>query len=58
MTCGECRQRMSSDDLLNRLRCANCRQIKFDQFYDFTLMILLIASAEFIGWLMFSRSHD
>lgn len=37
MNCDQCRAEMSTDGLLSKLRCAECRQIRFDQFCDVAL---------------------
>jgi hypothetical protein len=58
MTCSECRERMCTDGVLNRVRCANCRQVKFEQFYDLTFALVFLASAQFISWLISNRSKD
>ena len=58
MTCSECRERMCTDGVLNRVRCANCRQVKFEQFYDLTFALVFLDSAQFISWLISNRSKD
>ena len=44
MTCRECRAKMCTDGLLSRLRCAECRQIKFEAFCDVVIKAGLILS--------------
>jgi hypothetical protein len=58
MTCSECRARMCTDGVLNRLRCAHCRHVKFDQFYDLTFALAFLASTTFISWLISYRSNE
>ena len=58
MTCNECRQRMCTDELLTRLRCADCRQGKFEPYYDLAFMMLLIAITEAFTWMLTRRPQD
>lgn len=57
MTCVECREQMCTDVVLNRLRCADCRHIKFEELYRFVLNLSLMAIAGFVAWL-FTRDSD
>jgi hypothetical protein len=58
MTCNECRQRMCTDELLTRLRCADCRHAQFEQFYDVAFVTLLIAVTEALTWILWRRPQD
>jgi hypothetical protein len=44
VTCRECRAGMCTDELLSKLRCAECRQIKFEVFCDVAIRAGLILS--------------
>jgi hypothetical protein len=55
MTCKQCRQQMCTDDLLNNLRCAECRQIQFERFYRVAARAALVALSGIFGWLL---GHD
>ena len=57
VTCDECRVQMWADDLLNNLRCAECRQIKFEQFYDVGLRVALLAFGGVCVWLLLRRAR-
>ena len=41
---------MSTNALLNRLRCADCRQITLQQLGNFAFKASLIAIGGLIGW--------
>jgi predicted Zn finger-like uncharacterized protein len=65
ITCKKCRKTFKisgspsrADELLNRLRCANCRQVTNERFYDVTFAVMLIASMQFLNWLLFHRSTE
>lgn len=49
---------MCTDELLTRLRCAECRQLKFEQFYDVAFVTLLIALTEAFTWMLWRRPQD
>ena len=53
MNCELCRARMCTDGLLNNLRCAECRQIKSDQFRDVAAKASLIVLGGFLAWYIF-----
>ena len=44
VSCHECRAEMCTDGLLSQLRCAECRQIKFEAFCDLAIKAGLILS--------------
>ena len=48
--CDRCREGMSTSPLLNRLRCADCRQITLQQLADLAFKAALIAIGGLIGW--------
>jgi hypothetical protein len=47
--CFQCRAEMSTDAVLSRLRCAECRQIRFERFCDVAFKTALVFS---VGWLV------
>ena len=49
---------MCTDELLTRLRCADCRQGKFEPYYDLAFMMLLIAITEAFTWMLTRRPQD
>ena len=55
VTCDTCRARMCTDGLLSKLRCAECRQIKVDQFRDVAVKASLLALGGFFLWSIFFR---
>ena len=57
-TCDECRAQMPTGSLLNKLRCADCRQVQFEQSFDLVLKVSLIAVGAALGWLFAQRSAD
>lgn len=57
MTCRECRRQMCTDELLSNLRCAECRQIKFERFYHLATKAAMFALSGIFGW-MLARNSD
>jgi len=55
VNCDICRARMCTDGVLSKLRCAECRQIKFAQLREITEKASLIALAGFFAWYVFFR---
>lgn len=55
VTCDECRSQMCTDDLLSNLRCAECRQFKFEEFFDFGVKVALFTVSGACAWLLFRR---
>jgi hypothetical protein len=55
---------MCTDELLTRLRCADCRHAQFaqfaqfEQFYDVSFVTLLIAVTEALTWMLWRRPQD
>ena len=49
---------MCTDGVLSQLRCAECRQIKSDQFRDLAAKASLIALGGFFVWYLFFRSTE
>jgi hypothetical protein len=58
ITCDKCREQMCTDNLLSNLRCAECRQIKFEQSYEFALKASLFALGGMLGWLLGHHSDS
>jgi len=48
---------MCTDDLLSNLRCAECRQIKFEHFFDITIKATLFALGAVFAWMMIRRTE-
>jgi hypothetical protein len=48
---------MCTDDLLNKLRCAECRQIQFDRLSEIVLRASLLVVGSLFGWLLVRRSE-
>ena len=46
---------MCTDGVLSKLRCAECRQIKFAQLREIAEKASLIALGSFLGWYVFFR---
>ena len=55
VTCDECRAQMCTDDLLSNLRCAECRQIKFEQFFDVGIKAVIFTLGSVCAWLLLRR---
>jgi len=53
VNCETCRARMCTDGLLSKVRCAECRQIKFAQFREIVEKASLIALGGFLAWSIF-----
>jgi hypothetical protein len=58
VNCDICRARMCTDGLLSKLRCAECRQIKFAQFRAAAATASLIALGGFFVWHFFLHSTE
>ena len=58
MTCRECRAEMCTDGLLSQLRCAECRQIKFETFCNVALKAGLILSVGCLVVNLINRCSD
>ena len=58
MTCRECRAHMCTDELLSQLRCAECRQIKFEAFCDVAIKAGLILSVGCLVVNLFTKHSD
>jgi hypothetical protein len=56
MNCHACRAEMCTEGLLSKLRCAECRQIRLDQFCDATLKVALIILSSVLVWFFVSSS--
>ena len=57
MTCNSCRARMCTDGVLSKLRCAECRQIEFERFYDVAAKLSLIALGGVLAWYFLRGLH-
>jgi hypothetical protein len=55
VTCDECRAQMCTDDLLSNLRCAECRQLKFEQFFDAGIKAAIFTVGSVCAWLLLRR---
>jgi hypothetical protein len=53
VNCEICRARMCTDGLLSKVRCAECRQIKFAQFREIAEKASLIVLGGFLAWYIF-----
>jgi hypothetical protein len=58
MNCRACRAEMCTEGLLSKLRCAECRQIRFEQFRDATLKAGVITLSGVFVWFLVSRSDE
>jgi prophage antirepressor-like protein len=58
MNCHACRAEMCTEGLLSKLRCAECRQIKFEQICDATLKVALITLSGVFVWFLVSRLDE
>lgn len=58
LTCDICRARMCTEGVLSKLRCAECRQIKSDQFREVAAKSSLIALGSFFLWYLLFRSTE
>ena len=47
---------MCTDGLLNKLRCAECRQIKLDKFLDASIKAALIILGGVVFWKLLRRA--
>jgi hypothetical protein len=56
LNCRSCRDQMCTDGLLSELRCAHCRQIRFECFCAVAVRTSLIAIGAVIGW-FFARQQ-
>jgi hypothetical protein len=52
MNCHACRAEMCTERLLSQARCAECRQIRFEQLCDATLKIALITLSSVLLWVL------
>lgn len=52
LTCRSCREHMCTDGLLSDLRCADCRQIRFERFCAVAVRAGLVALGGMIGWFL------
>jgi Zn finger protein HypA/HybF involved in hydrogenase expression len=52
VTCKECREAMVTDPLLNRLRCADCRSLRWSVFRKRALRVGLIATGGLMAFLL------
>jgi hypothetical protein len=57
VNCDRCRALMCTDALLSNLRCAECRQIEFDRFFEVLLRTSLIALGSLFAWLLVRHSE-
>src|ERR1700726_4478599 len=57
VNCDRCRAQMCTEGLLSNLRCAECRQIEFDRFFEVLLRTSLIAIASLFAWLLARHSE-
>ena len=57
VNCDRCRAQMCTDGLLSNLRCAECRQIEFDRFFEVLLRTSLIALGSLFAWLLVRHSE-
>jgi hypothetical protein len=57
VNCDRCRAQMCTDDLLNNLRCAECRQIEFDRLFEVLFRTSLIALGSLFAWLLVRHSE-
>jgi len=57
VNCDSCRAQMSTETLLSKLRCAECRQISHDHFIDVGINTALIAMAGVLAWICW-RARD
>jgi hypothetical protein len=48
---------MCTDDLLSNLRCAECRQIEFDRFFEVLFQASLVALGSLFAWLLVRHSE-
>ena len=55
VNCESCRAQMATDALLNKLRCADCRQIKFDQLFDAGVKAAFFTLGGIFAWLVLRR---
>lgn len=49
---------MCTDELLTKVRCANCRHAQFEPFYDLAFITLLIALTEAFTWMLWRRPQN
>jgi hypothetical protein len=52
VTCKECREAMVTDPLLNRLRCADCRSLRWSVFRKRAVRVGLIATGGLMAFLL------
>jgi hypothetical protein len=52
MSCYECRRRMCTENLLSELRCAECRQIRFERVCGIAVKAIVLAISGVFGWLI------
>jgi hypothetical protein len=48
---------MCTDDLLSKLRCAECRQFEFDRLFEVALRASLLALGGLFAWLLVHRAE-
>ena len=58
MNCRACRAAMCTDGPLSQLRCAECRQIKFERFCSVALKAGLVLSVGLLAIRLFTRRSD
>ena len=58
MNCRACRAAMCTDGPLNQLRCAECRQIKFERLCSVALKAGLVLSFGLLAMRLFARRTD
>lgn len=52
VTCAECRAEMCTTELLSKLRCAECHQIRRNELYDFAHGAFLVGLGGVTAWLL------
>lgn len=55
--CDRCRSQMCTDDLLSKLRCAECRQFEFDRLFEVALRASPLALGGLFAWLLVHRAE-
>lgn len=55
VNCSRCRAQMCTDDLLSKLRCAECRQVEFDRIFELCVRTSLLALGVTFVWLLVSH---
>jgi hypothetical protein len=52
VTCADCRAEMCTTELLSKLRCAECHQIRGNELYDFAYEAFLVGLGGVTAWLL------